>query len=734
MPAWDFSPSPRKSSGISIDATKRDLLSRVEQVCAYLLPGGKKIGGRWECADIGGSRGHSLKVELGGDKVGVWSDFATGDAGDILDLWAKARGGIEMSVAKEEAEKWLGKVAPVAEKTNNWTKSKPKIDLPAPDREWTYYTADGDVFCYVHRIDRPGQRKIVKPVLPDRSDYGKPKDRPAPLLNLPEIIKRPGATVLLVEGEKCVDATTNMVADVIPTTMIGGSAAAAQTDWSSLRGRHVVRWPDHDKAGTAWMASTLSALKSAGVASVRDVVPNVDWPEGEDAADRSDGERRFFIKQALASDPVYVGAVLKDLEDEVFGEFADTEATPTEWLVDGLFQRGRGGIFAAAGGTGKGFLLLDMAIKVGSEPYAGFDASPETILGHEVKRHGRVVFLSGEDDRSELHRRIKTLCPNMPESVRKRVHYRAYPSRPDQTPHLFVEHRDNSLRPTDEFKYLMDRMSKWKDLELLVIDPLQAFFAADITTNVMAQMVANIIDKMAIELGCTVVAAHHMTKGDRNKPVRTASDARNSIQGAAQLMSAVRWAYAIWPEEDVAARTIAQDLGIPPEEYHESLVYRGAIVKTNTNTSTEVATFVRNRQSGLLEYVSSARRNEAFAEEKKAPLDKQAMVRHAVKFFCDAGYPPTIADLTGTASSKNSGYVTLMPDEWKKYTVKRRHSIVSSMIDDGVFKTFESNKHQILILSDDDRWSDLTMVEQERKRGGTVPPVPWPPQQEEEEQ
>ena len=39
-----------------------------------------------------GSPGDSLEVVLTGDKVGLWTDRATGDGGDIFDLIAAARG------------------------------------------------------------------------------------------------------------------------------------------------------------------------------------------------------------------------------------------------------------------------------------------------------------------------------------------------------------------------------------------------------------------------------------------------------------------------------------------------------------------------------------------------------------------------------------------------------------------------------------------------------------------
>jgi twinkle protein len=48
---------------------------------------------------------------LGGSKAGVWSDFATGESGDLLDLWQKSRG-VGFKQALEDARQWLGYTKP----------------------------------------------------------------------------------------------------------------------------------------------------------------------------------------------------------------------------------------------------------------------------------------------------------------------------------------------------------------------------------------------------------------------------------------------------------------------------------------------------------------------------------------------------------------------------------------------------------------------------------------------
>lgn len=92
--------------------TARDLSAMLardpEAVARYLLgPNGKREGQELRYGDVGGTAGRSLGVHLTGEKAGVWSDFSTGERGDLLDLWAMAKG-IDLGEAIREAKDYLG--------------------------------------------------------------------------------------------------------------------------------------------------------------------------------------------------------------------------------------------------------------------------------------------------------------------------------------------------------------------------------------------------------------------------------------------------------------------------------------------------------------------------------------------------------------------------------------------------------------------------------------------------
>ena len=90
-----------------ITQISRMLANRAEAVCAWLLPAGKQRGAEWECGNIDGDAGRSLRVHLTGGKAGVWSDFAGEGGGDLIDLIAAVHG-VGIAQAVKEAKEFLG--------------------------------------------------------------------------------------------------------------------------------------------------------------------------------------------------------------------------------------------------------------------------------------------------------------------------------------------------------------------------------------------------------------------------------------------------------------------------------------------------------------------------------------------------------------------------------------------------------------------------------------------------
>ncbi len=177
------------------------------------------------------------------------------------------------------------KSANVSAGFTSWQAAVPK-KLGIPTMHYEYRDALGHLVQVVARWDTTSGSKIVRPLaviggvwrckaLPDRR----------PLYRLSSV-GAAGETIVVVEGEKCVDALASV--GIAATTSSMGAEAAAKSDWSPLAGKQVVILPDHDAAGEKYAAEVARLAHSAGAASVLVARLADQWkecPEGGDIAD-----------------------------------------------------------------------------------------------------------------------------------------------------------------------------------------------------------------------------------------------------------------------------------------------------------------------------------------------------------------------------------------------------------------------------------------------------------------
>jgi len=98
-------------SGPAADLARR-LAQNAEAVCRAYLSHGRREGAYWTVGDVFNTPGRSLYVRLrssdfGPGAAGHWTDSATGDHGDLLDLIARNRGLDRLGEALEEARSFL---------------------------------------------------------------------------------------------------------------------------------------------------------------------------------------------------------------------------------------------------------------------------------------------------------------------------------------------------------------------------------------------------------------------------------------------------------------------------------------------------------------------------------------------------------------------------------------------------------------------------------------------------
>lgn len=96
----------------------RRLAEEAEAVCRHFLPNGRKQGRYWVVGDVANSPGRSLYVRLTGPTAGPgaagkWTDAATGEFGDLIDLIAANQGCASLRDALDEARRFLNLPRPL---------------------------------------------------------------------------------------------------------------------------------------------------------------------------------------------------------------------------------------------------------------------------------------------------------------------------------------------------------------------------------------------------------------------------------------------------------------------------------------------------------------------------------------------------------------------------------------------------------------------------------------------
>jgi putative DNA primase/helicase len=167
-----------------------------------------------------------------------------------------------------------------------------------PKRTWTYRDQQGAVLFYVARYEWRKEGVLHK-ATPQwtwgSTDNGTTWQwamahyhSPRPLYGLDRLSAAPEAKVLIVEGEKAADAASELLPTFAVMAWPGGANAVKKADWSVLKGRNVLIWPDQDQPGVKAAQDVADCLKSiAAKVQIIDVTGS-SAIAGWDAADALD--------------------------------------------------------------------------------------------------------------------------------------------------------------------------------------------------------------------------------------------------------------------------------------------------------------------------------------------------------------------------------------------------------------------------------------------------------------
>lgn len=300
------------------------------------LPDGIEYGSQWVCRNPRREDRTPGSFTIN-HRTGVWKDFAIGQGGkDLIALKAYLEELSQSDAAKAilreldlgipsdsniiqqavESLKWHEKYNEVSSFTSFQSPTDYPIQmchsrLGKPSRIWKYSYEDNSVPFYICRFETE-EGKEIRPYSWNGSRWSWKLPRPPlPLFNLSLLKKSREPVVMVVEGEKAVCSCIKLfpcTTEVVVATWVGGCSAWKKTDWSPLKNRHVVIWPDNDSIGI----KTAKAIKrhllvTVGSEKVFLVKIPTNFPKGWDAADAlSEGWNQDKVIDLFSLDNPYM--------------------------------------------------------------------------------------------------------------------------------------------------------------------------------------------------------------------------------------------------------------------------------------------------------------------------------------------------------------------------------------------------------------------------------------------
>ena len=198
----------------------------------------------------------------------------------------------------------------------------------------------------------------------------------------------------------------------------------------------------------------------------------------------------------------------------------DDDPIQPRWIIPGL-RAGQVGLLTAPGGTGKSFLLLEIAMSVAS--------GTPLIQGLEPGAPGPVTVLNYEDDDLDIRERGNKILRHWQDL--------------DPAENLYVASMSGKVlslldmqgQVNDEHvEWLMDRC---EGMRLVVLDPLSHLHGADENSAPAMSRLVQVLKGIALETQCGILISHHTAK---SATLNGMGDLQQSARGSSALVDASR--------------------------------------------------------------------------------------------------------------------------------------------------------------------------------------------------
>jgi len=203
---------------------------------------------------------------------------------------------------------------------------------------------------------------------------------------------------------------------------------------------------------------------------------------------------------------------------------------PRKWVIVDFLPRNIVAALIAAGGSGKSYLAMNLAISVASGGILFNKFMPS--------KEGKVVFISGEDDIAELQRRLHWSTSSLPKHVVERIGKNINFVDLADTFEAFTEKdRTGEVHMTSSVTNLINSIkeSVGSEVDLIIVDPVSRFRGGEENLAIDTTRFVQALQIFARQLNATVLCLHHVNKGAKSN-----GTGQNNARGSSALVDGVR--------------------------------------------------------------------------------------------------------------------------------------------------------------------------------------------------
>lgn len=186
---------------------------------------------------------------------------------------------------------------------------------------------------------------------------------------------------------------------------------------------------------------------------------------------------------------------IEDLNDDLpefesLAEMFEEDPPLAPVLIDNVLRRGHKMLIAGPSKAGKSFALMEMCIAIAEGiPWFGFNCE-----------RGKVLYINMELDRPSAYKRFKDI-------------YRGMGIRPDHVNNIHIWNMRGHSIPMDKLTPKLIRRAQKEKFDAVIIDPIYKVLTGSENDAEQMAKFTNNFDKVAAELGTSVIYCHHHSKG-----------------------------------------------------------------------------------------------------------------------------------------------------------------------------------------------------------------------------